>query len=212
MIELISDGKVVAMEKHGSFICIEGLDASGKTTHAHRLVESLLERGYKALYTTEPSPGEIGKFVRRYILQRRKRVPTVVEALLFAVDRVDHVERTIKPAIKEGKIVVSDRYLYSSVAYQGAIGLNLKWIEEINKFALSPDLAIYIDVLPEVVIRRLKRKKSVMENLQTQRRVREVYIKLVKNGRLVLISGDRAKHKVAKDILSTVLAFLRKRS
>ena len=200
------------MEKHGSFICIEGLDASGKTTHAHRLVESLLERGYKALYTTEPSPGEIGKFVRRYILQRRKRVPTVVEALLFAVDRFDHVERTIKPAIKEGKIVVSDRYLYSSVAYQGATGLNLNWIEEINKFALSPDLAIYIDVPPEVVISRLKRKKSVMENLQTQQRVREVYIRLVKNGRLVLINGDRAKHEVAKDILSTVLAFLKKRS
>jgi len=198
------------MEKKGGFICIEGLDASGKTTHAHRLVRSLLERGYEALYTTEPSSGQIGKFVRTHILQRQKRIPTIVEALLFAVDRVDHVERIIRPAMKEGKIVVSDRYLYSSLAYQGATGLNLDWIEEINKFAISPDLAIYIDISPEVVIKRLKRKKSVMENLQTQRKVREVYLRLVKDRRLVLIDGNRAKHKVAKDVLSTALDFLKK--
>jgi len=200
------------MKKQGIFICIEGLDASGKTTHAHRLVRSLLERGYEALYTTEPSSGQIGKFVRTHILQRQKRIPTIVEALLFAVDRVDHVERTIRPAIKEGKIVVSDRYLYSSLAYQGAMGLNLDWIEEINKFAVSPDLAIYIDIPPEVVIKRLKRKKSVMENLQTQRKVREVYLKLVKGRRLMLIDGNRAKHEVAKDVLSTALDFLKKGS
>ena len=193
------------------FICVEGLDASGKTTHAHRLVRSLLERGYEALYTTEPSSGQIGKFVRTYILQREKRIPTTVEALLFAVDRVDHVESTIKPAIKDRKIVVSDRYIYSSLAYQGATGLNPNWIEEINKFAISPDLAIYIDVPPEIVIKRLRRKKSVMENFETQRKVREVYMRLVKDGRLVLIDGNRAKHEVAEDVLSTVLDFLKKR-
>jgi len=193
------------------FICVEGLDASGKATHAHRLVRSLLERGYEALYTTEPSSGQIGKFVRTYILQREKRIPTTVEALLFAVDRVDHVESTIKPAIKDRKIVVSDRYIYSSLAYQGATGLNLNWIEEINKFAISPDLAIYIDVPPEIVIKRLRRKKSVMENFETQRKVREVYMRLVKDGRLVLIDGNRAKHEVAEDVLSTVLDFLKKR-
>ena len=212
LIDLIIDDKMIAMGKPGIFICIEGLDASGKTTHAHRLVRSLLERGYMALYTTEPSSGQIGTFVRTYILQRRKRVSTVVEALLFAVDRVDHVEETIKPAVKDGKIVVSDRYLYSSLAYQGAAGLNLNWIEEINKFALSPDLAIYIDVPPEIVVKRLKRKKSVMENLQTQRRVREVYMRLVKDGRLMLINGNRTKHEVATEVLSTVLDFLKKRS
>jgi len=200
------------MGRQGVFICIEGLDASGKTTHAHRLVRSLLERGYEAIYTTEPSSGQIGKFVRKHILQRKERVSTVVEALLFAVDRLDHVERIIKPAIKRGKVVVSDRYFYSSLAYQGATGLNLDWIEEINRFALSPDLAIYIDVPPEIVIKRLKREKSVMENLQTQRRVREVYIKLVNDERLVLINGNRAKHEVAKDVSSIVLDFLKKNS
>ncbi|MDH4221471.1 MAG: dTMP kinase, partial [Candidatus Bathyarchaeota archaeon] len=94
------------MKKKGVFICIEGLDASGKTTHAHRLVRNLRREGFDALYTTEPSLGEIGRFIRTYILQRKRRVPSVVEALLFAVDRFDHVEKEVKPALEEGKIVV----------------------------------------------------------------------------------------------------------
>ena len=197
------------MKKKGIFICIEGIDASGKTTHARRLVRNLRQRGFDAIYTTEPSPGEIGKFIRRYVLQRKKRVPSVVEALLFAVDRVDHLEKRIKPALRQGKIVVSDRYVFSSLAYQGAAGLDLNWIEEINKSALSPDLVIYIDVPPEVVVKRMKRKRSVMESLHTQQKVREIYMKLVENGRLVLIDGNRPKDDVAKDILAVVLDFMK---
>jgi len=195
--------------KRGVFICIEGLDASGKTTHARRLVRNLRRRGLDALYTTEPSSGEIGKFIRTHILQRKRRVPSVVEALLFAVDRVDHMEKEIKPALEEGKIVVSDRYVYSSLAYQGAAGLDLKWIQEINRLALPPDLAIYIDVPPEIVVKRIRRKKSVMERLETQRRVREVYMKFVENGRLVPINGNRAKDEVSRDILAVILDFLK---
>jgi len=197
------------VKKKGVFICIEGLDASGKTTHARRLVRNLRRRGFDAVYTTEPSLSEIGSFVRKYILQRKRRVPSVVEALLFAVDRVDHVEKGIKPALEKRKIVVSDRYVYSSLAYQGAAGLDLKWIEEINKLASPPDLAIYIDVPPEVVVKRIRRKKSVMENLETQRRVRDVYMKFVENGRLVPINGNREKNEVARDILTVVLKFLK---
>jgi dTMP kinase len=197
------------VEKRGVFICIEGLDASGKTTHAHRLVRNLRRKGFDAVYTTEPSRGEIGRFIRMYILQRKRRVPSVVEALLFAVDRVDHVEKEIKPALEKGKIVVSDRYVYSSLAYQGAAGLDLKWIEEINRLALLPDLAIYIDVPSEVVVKRLRRKKSVMERLETQRKVREIYMKFVKNGKLVPVDGNRIKDEVAKDILKVVLDFLK---
>jgi dTMP kinase len=197
------------VKKKGVFICIEGLDASGKTTHTHRLVQNLRRKGFDAVYTTEPSRGEIGKFIRAYILQRKSRVPSVVEALLFAVDRFDHVEKEIKPALEEGKIVVSDRYVYSSLAYQGAAGLDLKWIEEINRLTLPPDLAIYIDVPPEVVVKRIRREKSVMERLETQRRVRDVYMTFVENGRLVPVDGNRRKNEVAKDILTVVLDFLK---
>ena len=199
------------MKKKGVFICIEGLDASGKTTHAHLLVKALQKRGFKVLHTTEPSPGKIGELIRTYVLQRKRRVKTVTEALLFAADRVDHVENRVKPALQKGKIVVSDRYVYSSLAYQGAAGLDLKWIEEINRFALPPDLAIYIDVPPEVVVKRIKRKKTVMERLQIQRKVRGVYMKLVEDGRLVLIDGNRPVEEVAKDILRLALDLLERR-
>ncbi len=197
------------MKNKGVFICIEGLDGSGKTTHSHMLVRSLRRKEFDVVYTTEPSRGEIGRFIRANVLQRKRRVPSVVEALLFAVDRVDHVEKEIKPALEEGKIVVSDRYVYSSLAYQGAAGLDLKWIEEINRLALPPDLAIYIDVPPEVVVKRIKRKKSVMENLETQKRVREVYMKFVDNGKLVSVDGNKRKNEVAKDILKIILDFLK---
>ncbi len=197
------------MRRKGTFICIEGLDASGKTTQARRLVRELRRRGFQTIYTTEPSSGEIGKFIRNYILERKKRVPITVEALLFAVDRVDHLERKVKPALEKGKIVVSDRYVYSSLAYQGAAGLDLNWIEEINRSVTTPDLAIYLDVPPEVVVKRMKRKRSVMERLQIQQRVQRVYMKFVKDRRLIRIDGNRPKDEVSRDILATVLSFLK---
>ena len=196
------------MKKKGIFICIEGLDGSGKTTHAHRLVRNLQENRFDAIYTTEPSRGELGTFIRGTILEGKKRVPRVVEAVLFAVDRVEHINKDVKPALNEGKIVVSDRCVYSSLAYQGAAGLDLEWIEEINRFALPPDLAIYIDVPPEVVVKRIRRKKSVMERLETQRRVQEVYMRFVDNGKLMLIDGDRKKGEVEQNLLTVMLDFL----
>jgi dTMP kinase len=200
------------MANHGAFICIEGIDASGKTTQAHRLVKSLRLKGFDAVYTTEPSTGEVGKLIRRYVLDRKKRVPVAVEALLFAADRVDHVEKEIKPSLQRGKVVVCDRYLYSTLAYQGAAGLELNWIEQINRFALIPDFALVLDVPPEIVNKRLKRKKSVMETLPNQQRVHEVYMRMVKEGRLNLVDGTKSKEEVAKKILTLVLSFLEKYS
>ena len=199
------------MDKNGIFICIEGLDGSGKTTHAHRLVRNLQMKGFDAIYTTEPSRGDLGKFIRGTILEQKKRVPRVVEAVLFAVDRVEHFEKEVKPALAEGKVVVSDRCVYSSLAYQGAAGLDLEWIEEINNFALPSDLAFYISVPPEVVVNRIRRKKSVMERLETQRNVEKVYMKFVKDGKLLVIDGDRRKGEVEEDILDAVLNFIMNR-
>ena len=200
------------MKKKGIFICIEGLDGSGKTTHAHRLVGNLQEKRFDAIYTTEPSRGELGAFIRGTILEGKKRVPRVVEAVLFAVDRVEHINKDVKPALNEGKIVVSDRCVYSSLAYQGAAGLDLEWIEEINRFALPPDLALYIDVPPEVVVKRIRRKKSVMERLETQRRVQKVYMRFVDNGKLMLIDGDRKKGEVEQNLLKVILDFLQNKA
>jgi len=199
------------MKGKGLFICVEGLDGCGKTTQTRLLVRKLGEMGWDAVYTAEPSRWKIGKFIQKYCLHGEERTSPIVEALLFAADRFEHVEKEVVPALNEGKIVVSDRYVYSSLAYQGATGLDLKWIEMINEHAIRPDLAIFVDVEPEAVIRRLKPKKSVMENLETQRKVREVYVKFVENGELVRIDGNKSKKEVADDILKVVLRFLEKR-
>jgi len=196
------------MGKRGALICVEGLDGCGKTTQTKLLVRRLRKKGYNVIYTAEPSRGEIGKFIKKYCLHSEKRVSGIVEALLFAADRFDHMEKEVVPAMDEGKLVVSDRYVYSSLAYQGAAGLDLKWIERINEHAMRPDLAIFIDVEPEVVIQRLKPKRSVMENLETQRKVREVYMTFVEKGELVRIDGDKSREEVADDIVRLVLRFL----
>jgi len=196
------------MKKRGVFICVEGLDASGKTTQSKLLVRGLRRKRFEAVYTTEPSHGKIGRLIRKHVLLGENRLSVVLEALLFAADRVDHLEREVKPFLQAEKIVVSDRYVYSSFAYQGAAGLDLKWIEEVNRSAMKPDLTIYIDIPPDVVLRRLKRKKSIMETMQNQQRVREIYLKLVKAYGLRLVDGNKPRAEVAKEILSVVTGFL----
>lgn len=147
--------------------------------------------------------------IRTRVLRRRKRIPAVMEALLFALDRFDHSEREIKPMIEKNTVVVSDRYIYSSLAYQGAAGLDLGWIMQINRFSLEPDLAIYIDVPFEVLASRMRDNRSVMENFQTQREVQSVYANLVRRGMLLRVDGNRPIQEVSKTILDLVLQRLR---
>jgi dTMP kinase len=120
------------------------------------------------------------------------------------------VQNLVAPALSEGKVVVSDRYVYSSLAYQGSAGLSLEWIEAINSNALKPDLCIFIDVEPKIVLDRLKRKRSVMENLETQEKVREIYLNYVEKGELVKVDGGKSKREVAEALYAEVTGFLKK--
>jgi len=196
------------MVKKGFFVCIEGLDGCGKTTQTKLLVRNLRRKDYDAVYTAEPSQGKIGKFIKKYCLHGRKRVSSVVEALLFAADRFEHVENEIFPNLREGKIVISDRYVYSSLAYQGAVGLDLGWIRRLNERAMRPNLAIYVDCDLKLAAARMKPRKSVMEDLETQQKVREIYMTFVEKGELVRIDGNGSKTEVADDMRRVVLSAL----
>lgn len=195
------------MAKKGIFLVIEGLDGSGKTTQAALLAEKF-RKNYSFLLTAEPSHGKIGTFIREGCLYENKRLPTEAEALMFAADRIEHMYSEVKPALDEGKLVICDRYIYSSLAYQGNSGLSLEWIKTINARALQPDICIFIDVPPEKVIERLQRKKSVMETLETQQKVREVYMKYVEKGELVRVDGDKEKEQVADELFKTVSSLI----
>lgn len=197
------------MKKKGVFICIEGLDGSGKTTQVE-LLSKKLEKEFDVLCTSEPSKGLIGDFIRKSYLYGKNRLSPYVEALLFAADRIEHVENEIIPALNKGKIVISDRYVFSSLAYQGSGKIDLDWIQTVNKSILLPDLAIFLDVDPEKVLSRINSKKSVMENLETQKRVREIYLKFVSDKKLILVNGDDSVVNVSENLFSLVHDFLSK--
>ncbi len=195
--------------KKGLFIVFEGIDGSGKDTHIKLLSEELRQQGHRVLETAEPSGNEVGALLRRYQRRSGKRLPAETEALLYTADRYEHVRNIVEPALKRGQIVLSNRYFYSTLAYQGAMGVDLDWIREMNRFAPKPDAAILLDILPEFSLRRLKRRRTVFEQLENLRNVRDIYVRLVKGGELVRVDADRPKRLVQAELLALVQELLK---
>lgn len=195
----------------GLFVVLEGIDGSGKTTIAKMLVERLRVMGYNAEYTFEPTDSEIVELIRGMYRAYRD---AYIDALAFALDRLIHLKRRVIPLLEEGYIVVSDRYMYSSIAYQTASGAPLEWVMEVNRWALKPDLAIYLDVDP---LTGLKRRQSMesrfpeFEKLEFIERVRRVYLELVSRGLLVKVDASRPLEEVYKDVERLVVEHLTKK-
>lgn len=200
------------MAGKGLFIVLEGIDGSGKDTHLKFIAMELRELGYKVVETAEPSSYRVGTFLKRYARRDEERLPAESEALLYASDRFDHVKNIITPALLRDQIVISARYYFSSMAYQGAVGVNLDWIREMNRFALKPDLAVLLDILPEYSLHRLKRRRSIYEDSDYLRKVREIYIKLVEEGDLVKVDADRPKRVVQGELLSMIQELIERRN
>jgi dTMP kinase len=172
----------------GCFIVIEGIDGSGKSEQFQRLTKRLKRRGYNLVATREPTKVyPVGRLIER-VLREEEQVSEEALALLFAADRADHTERKIKPALEEGAVVVSDRYVHSSLAYQSrGMGkeLDLDWVKMINRYALEPDAVIFLDVSPEVGQARLSngqvriKDHSYFEDISQQERIRTVYLEVL---------------------------------
>ncbi|AEH23920.1 dTMP kinase [Pyrococcus yayanosii] len=169
----------------GLFIVFEGIDGAGKSTQARLLAEWFREKGYDVVLTKEPTDSELGNFVKRLILIggiiNGGRISHEAEALLFAADRAEHVKKVIEPALREGKVVISDRYFYSSLAYQWARGLDVEWLISVNSFAPRPHLVILLDLPAKESMRRVRLRGAESEFdklLELQRKVRENYLKL----------------------------------
>jgi dTMP kinase len=152
------------------FIVLEGIDGAGKSTQAKLLAERLTDRGIPVLLTAEPSDGPVGRIIK----SMTTRPEPQEEARLFTQDRRDHVERVILPALAEGRTVICDRYIYSSVAYQGARGLDQETILSAqNDFAPQPDIIFLLEIPPDVAFVRIASERGgrlstfeVRENLE----------------------------------------------
>ncbi|MEN3047296.1 MAG: dTMP kinase [Candidatus Caldarchaeales archaeon] len=192
----------------GALIAIEGLDGAGKTATATWLVDRLREMGYRSSYTREPTDGPIGRLLRGDALGDFG--DPRIDALLFAADRLYHLSRTIEPLLNEGYVVVSDRYVHSSIAYQGAMTGDRAWVEELNKFAREPDLAVYLDVDPETGLGRKRgAKRTKFERPEVLEKVRRLYLQLCDEGRLVLVDSRRDLDSVREEVLREVERVLR---
>lgn len=148
------------------FIVFEGIDGSGKTLQAKRLAERLHQNDVPCLFTAEPSDGPIGRQIRSLA----SRPAPLEEARLFLADRRDHVERVIRPALAQGTTVICDRYVFSSVAYQGARGVDPAFILEENaKFAIPADVTFLLDIPVEVALERISAHRGAEFSLFEKR-------------------------------------------
>ncbi|MCD6559032.1 dTMP kinase [Palaeococcus sp. (in: euryarchaeotes)] len=199
----------------GMFIVLEGIDGAGKSTQARLLAQWFEKRGYEVVLTKEPTDTPFGKLIRKLVLIGGKegiidgaRISHEAEALLFAADRAEHVHKLIKPSLEQGKVVISDRYFYSSLAYQWARGLDLEWLVDLNRFAVRPDLVILLDLPVRESMNRINGRKIKTEFdkiAELQRRVRENYLKLAKRfEEIKIINALASLEDIHNDIVALV--------
>jgi dTMP kinase len=193
----------------GIFIALEGIDGSGTTTHARLLGKWLTKKGFEVVQTHEPTNYRIGRLLREIL--RDASVPPAVDALLFAADRVDHTIHRIQPTLDQGKIVISDRYIESSVAYQTSSGLEKEWVLKLNQYALQPDLTILLDVPAEIALRR-KRKPKTKEKFEQSAflsKVRQVFLERAQEKGFTIVNAEHSIKEVQSQIQKLVETFLR---
>ncbi|HSK72743.1 MAG TPA: dTMP kinase [Pyrinomonadaceae bacterium] len=208
----------------GKFITFEGIDGSGKTTQLRMLASDLRLRGENVLTTMEPGGTPLGRRLREAFLETEETVSPLAELLLFAADRAQHVNFLVKPALEEGKIVISDRYADATRAYQGAgRGFPDKTINQVINLAtdgLKPDLTLFFDVPIEKAILRMNsrsddgERKNRMDSETTEfyNRVREAYLEIAAKEprRFQIIDSSDSIEEVHKRVLKIVNEFLGK--
>jgi dTMP kinase len=207
----------------GKFITFEGIDGSGKSTQLRMIAGELRLRSVDVLTTFQPGGTPLGRRLREAFLETEEAVAPMAELLLFAADRAQHVELMIKPALAEGRIVISDRYADATFAYQGAgRGFDEKTVNQVIKLAtggLKPDLTFFFDISIENALRRMsarnetgeKANRMDFETAEFYGRVREAYLGIAKREpkRFKVVDANGSVAEIQATVLGAVSAFLK---
>lgn len=193
------------MIKRGSglFIAFEGLDGSGSSVQASLLAGILQKEGYRVHLTKEPSNSLTGGLLRAG-LTGEWYADAETRQLLFAADRAQHLTREIKPNLEAGKIVIIDRYRLSSIAYGNLRIDDTKWLEEINRLFIDPDLTFFIDVEPKICALRIKKSHYGLEMYKEEKDLKKIlanYKRLAKQNKgIYIVDGQRDEMEVIEEI------------
>jgi dTMP kinase len=201
----------------GKLITLEGPEGAGKTTQSDALLQWLVKAGYDLVVTREPGGTDLGRRIRHMLLDAGSDITDKAEILLYAADRAQHVEKVIIPALRRGRIVLCDRYIDSTTAYQGyARGLGTEFVEQVNRIAtggLVPDLTLIYDIPPD---KGMARKKSSLdrleqEDLEFHRLVREGYLMIARKepSRVKVINALNDIETVTRESIEAVKTLLR---
>ena len=207
---------------HGKFIVLEGLDGAGTTTQLDRLAARVRALGLPVFTTREPSDGPLGHLLRQALAGRlvlpAGRGPLSAEtlALMFAADRMDHLNAQVNPALAAGSVVICDRYVLSSLAYQGAT-VPMEWVNELNRAATLPDLTLFIEVDADTAARRRQQRgtpSELYEEDDLQRRIAAQYRKAIRlreqEEKIVRVAGVDGIEAVTDACWEHVEALLKK--
>lgn len=200
----------------GYFITFEGTEGSGKTTVIEKVEKYYLDKGYKVIRSREPGGSKIAEDIRNVILDvDNTAMDPITEALLYAASRRQHLVEKVIPYLEQGYIVLCDRFIDSSLAYQGyARGLGIDKVYQMNLMAtngLLPDCTIYVDVRPEVGLSRIKvnnreQNRLDLEKLSFHQKVYDGYSEVAKRfkERFRVINGEQSKDKVLEDTIKVL--------
>lgn len=208
----------------GKFITFEGIDGSGKSTQLRLLADDLRFRGFNVLKTQEPGGTPLGRRLREAFLETDENVSPMAELLCYAADRAQHVEYLIKPALAEGKIVISDRYADATVAYQGAgRGFSPTIIKQVVQLAtggLKPDLTLFFDLPVESSFERTHKRDKMgelknrldKENSDFYARVRNAYLEIIakEKKRFRVMDATKSVEEIHAEALEVLTKFLKK--
>lgn len=195
----------------GKFIVFEGLDGSGHSTQAELLKNFLIKKGYKVVLTKEPTLiSAAGKKIY-FILNKKEKTTAQKLQDLFVKDRKEHLKKVIIPALKKGKIVISDRYFFSTIAYGSAEGLSFENLVKKNNNFLMPDLTFILKVRPKICINRIEKRKTKKTIFEKEEKLKKVwqYYKIFpkKFENIKIIEGEKPINEVFLKIKKSIKNF-----